>query len=59
MQYEIVEAEDPVRLAVRVKEYIAAGWRPQGGLAIHQANTPANRRTEWTYAQAMVKDDAP
>lgn len=48
MHYGILEANSTAKLVEQVNQYIAQGWKPQGGvtLAIDQGN--------WTYCQAMV-----
>jgi hypothetical protein len=51
MNYRIVESSNRYDLANEVNDWIAAGWRPLGGVsfAYHSAYKE-------TWAQAMVKE---
>jgi hypothetical protein len=51
MKYKIVETSNSYDLATEVNDWIAAGWKPQGGVAIvyHSAYKGA-------WVQAMVKE---
>lgn len=57
-QYDIAEGENVRELLAAVKEYMAAGWRPLGGVAV-AAYSFEDRNgytcTSTTYCQAMVK----
>jgi hypothetical protein len=52
INYHIVESSNRYDLATEVNDWIAAGWKPQGGVALvyHSAYKE-------TWAQAMVKDE--
>jgi hypothetical protein len=52
MNYRIVESNNRYDLATEVNDWIAAGWRPQGGVSFvyHSAYKE-------TWTQAMVKED--
>lgn len=51
MNYRIVESSNRYDLAKEVNDWIAAGWRPQGGVSFvyHSAYKE-------TWTQAMVKE---
>lgn len=48
MEYSVLKSADLERLANKVNEAIAEGWRPQGGIA-HNGHS--------LWAQALVKND--
>lgn len=56
MQYQIIQNPDPQVVVNSVTDAIAAGWRPQGGLAISTVFRSGAFNTWTDYAQALVKD---
>lgn len=53
VDYLVVTATNEDRLVLRVKELLAQGWEPQGGLSL----TDIKPQNEFgpTWAQAMIK----
>ena len=64
MTYAILEAGTAYKLCELVAADLAAGWKPQGGVAVCGVfRTWENARkgyteteTDWLYAQAMVRE---
>jgi hypothetical protein len=57
-EYDLAEGETARDLIASVKAYIAAGWRPLGGVAIGVSNFEDRNGyscTSTNYVQAMVK----
>ena len=50
MEYIILEANTLNKLMAMVSEYIANGWRPQGGVAMAYVYEVSG------YCQAMIRD---
>lgn len=58
MKYEVLHAEDLHELTRKVNEHIAAGWKPQGGIAtVRYRGMPMLVRGWNSWYQAMVLDN--
>jgi hypothetical protein len=55
LDYEIVEAKSAVVLRGIVREFIAGGWQPSGGVTA----TPPPSGSGYVLAQALVKYEEP
>jgi hypothetical protein len=59
MDYMIAIEGSTSDLAETVKEHMATGWRPQGGVAVMRYQVENDRKgyseSEWVWAQALVK----
>lgn len=51
MKYRVISEKSEYALAIKVREMIEAGWRPQGGVSFGY-----HSGYKETWAQAMVKD---
>lgn len=59
MDYTILEADDPDKLAYLVNHNLIEGWRCQGGVAMLRyevVDRDGWRQDYYWYAQAMVRD---
>ena len=59
MDYEILYADSLGGLERKVQQYVSAGWKPQGGVAVSQFEYDLDehtRRVEITIYQAMVRE---
>ncbi len=61
IDYRIVEEELLSVLASRVRDLIAEGWIPRGGIAVtvrrSWKDSDGYSYNEWTYTQAMTKSE--
>ena len=50
MKYYVLVEKNAEALGARVNDYMEAGWKPQGGVAV-----TTNNKQYW-WAQAMIRD---
>lgn len=53
--YDIVTGSDPYMLREKVRQFIAKGWEPQGGLSVIRYVSSNNGEIIWNYSQAIFK----
>ena len=55
MDYQIVTANFPDQLQLRVEEAMSQGWILQGGVSVTCLDVPAGAK-DLLYAQALIRD---